>query len=119
MQKTIWVIDDDDAILEVFQIILQEDGYNVEIIKDGRSVEARLRQEKPALIFLDILMSGIDGRDVAKIIKDDPKTANIPIIITSADTGIEEKAQEASADTYLKKPFQISDVTRLVKKYLK
>src|SRR5438067_27893 len=119
MDKTVWIVDDDEAILEVFQIILKEAGYDVVIIQDGRTIIKRLERERPALIFLDLLMSGIDGRDVSNNIKSNPATKNIPIIITSADTNIEQKTNEAHADSYLKKPFNIADVTKLVKKYLK
>lgn len=119
MKKPVWVVDDDEAILEVFNIILQEDGYNVEIIQDTRTIKDKLKKNKPGLIFLDLLMSGVDGRDIAKFFKNNPDTQNIPIIIMSADTTIEEKAKNAMADTYLKKPFHINDVTQLVKKYLK
>ncbi len=119
MDKIVWVVDDDEAILEVFNIILDEAGYKNEIIRDGRIVTKKLTQEKPGLIFLDLLMSGVDGREISQLIKDNPQTKDIPIIITSADTNIEEKASHAKADDFLRKPFNINDVTRLVKKYLR
>lgn len=117
--KNIWVVDDDEAISEVFEIILREEGYHTSIIQDGRKIEDKLKKEIPDLIFLDLLMSGVNGLDVATKLRSNPKTQKIPIIITSADTNIEAKAQQAQADAFLKKPFNIDDVTQLVKKYLK
>lgn len=119
VNKLVWVIDDDEAILEVFSIILEEAGYKNEVIRDGRLVENKLKKEQPGLIFLDLLMSGVDGREISQMIKNNPSTQDIPIIITSADTNIEQKTGQAKADGYLKKPFNIDDVNRLVKKYIK
>lgn len=116
--KQIWVIDDDPGILEVVQIILSEEGYMVKIISDGDTLTERFENEIPNLIFLDILMSGIDGRDISRKIKDDDKTKDVPVIIMSADMRVEEKTKEAKADGYLRKPFNIEDLLMLCRRYV-
>ena len=118
MSSTIWIIDDDPGILEVTEIVLIEAGYNVKVVNDVSILEDLLKESKPDLILLDILMSGFDGRDIAKKLKGNDETKNIPIIMMSADTHIEQKAQEGGADTYLRKPFDITDLETIVKRYV-
>lgn len=118
MAHTIWIIDDDPGILEVTEIVLQEAGYHVKVINNILAIDEFLQEKKPDLILLDILMSGFDGRDVAKKLKGNPETAKIPIIMMSADTHIEQKSQEAGADSYIRKPFDISALEELVKSLL-
>lgn len=118
MRKTIWIIDDDPGILEVTEIILQEAGYNVNVINNVIKIKEFLADGTPDLILLDILMSGFDGREVAKNLRADPQTMDIPIIMMSADTHIEQKAAEAGANTYLRKPFDIEQLEEIVKQYM-
>lgn len=117
-QKKIWIVDDDAGILEVVQIILSEEGYQVKLINNGDLLQRELQKEIPHLILLDILMSGTDGRDISRVLKKDPKTHAIPIVIMSADMRVDEKAKEAHADGYLKKPFNIEDLLALVQNYV-
>jgi len=116
--KTIWIVDDDEGILEVIDIILQEEGYHTKIVNNGMKLTDLLLREKPNLILLDILMSGYDGREISRKIKDNPKTSEIPIIIMSANTKVEEKSVEARADAYLMKPFDINTLLEIVKNYV-
>lgn len=115
----VWVIDDDLAILEATQAILIEEGYDVQTINDPTHIKAHIAEGKlPQLIYLDILMSGVDGRDVAQILKSHKKTANVPIVMLSANMRIEEIAKQANVDGFLKKPFDIEDLIYLTKKFV-
>ena len=118
MEHIIWIIDDDPGILEVTEIVLKEAGYNVRAISDVEHLESYLAQEKPTLILLDILMSGFDGREVAKKLKKNLETGHIPIIMMSADTHIKEKTHEAGADAYLRKPFDIEQLEDIVQQFI-
>lgn len=118
--KTIWVIDDDTAILEAVDTILQDEGYSVVTINDPLTVENKIQTEQlPDLIYLDILMSRLDGASVAHIFKTTETTKNIPIIMLSANIQVEEIAKESKAAAWLKKPFNISELIRLTKLYIK
>jgi DNA-binding NtrC family response regulator len=77
MEKYIWVIDDDQGILDVVEIILQEAGYRVRKIEREEVLNEALNDELPQAILLDILISGLDGREVAKRLKSDVKTKHI------------------------------------------
>lgn len=117
--KTIWVVDDDDAIREVVEIILQEENYIVETMSNERELFIRLQNQKPVVILLDILLSGSDGIEIAKKIKNNPETASIPVIMMSADTQIEKKYEEAGANGFIKKPFDITELTEMIERYMK
>lgn len=114
----IWVIDDDIAILEAIEAVLTEEKYTVCIINDPIGIEKHIATEElPQLIFLDVLMSGVDGRDVATILKKNKKTKHIPIVMLSANMKIEEITKEVNADGYLWKPFDINELIRITKKF--
>ncbi len=119
MSNKIWIVDDDEAILDVIQIVLDQEGLESETIQDAQVIYERLKTERPQLILLDVLMSGIDGRDVSQHIKKDKKTTDIPIIIMTADIRADDKAKEAMADDFIRKPFDIDELVALVKKHLK
>ncbi|HLL60695.1 MAG TPA: response regulator [Candidatus Nitrosocosmicus sp.] len=118
MIKTVWIIDDDESILDVIDIVLEKEGYQSRTIRDASILDTLLQdQSKPDLILLDVLMSGIDGRDVAHNLKKHKNTKDIPIVIMTADIHVEEKAKAAGADGFLRKPFNIEDLIKIVKKF--
>jgi len=119
MAKHILIIDDDPAILEAVEILLQEDGYQVSTLKEARMLIAYLDAQQPDLILLDLLLSGDDGRDIAKQIKNHQRAKDIPVILMSADTHIKEKSQEAKADAFIKKPFDILELEALITSFLR
>ncbi len=116
--KKVLVIDDDESILEVVQLVLEAEGYEVETASSGRYIH-RLLQSPPDLIILDILLSGEDGRNICSYLKSEELTQNIPVIMFSAHYkgDISHILNQSKADSFLAKPFDISDLTHLVKLY--
>ncbi|MBI2600204.1 response regulator [Candidatus Daviesbacteria bacterium] len=110
------VADDDLPILEVIRIILDEGGYKVITTSNGAAVEKIIKSDHPDLVILDVWMSGTDGREVAKKLKSQKETQNIPIIIVSALRETRKIAAEIGADDFLEKPFDISDLLKIVNK---
>lgn len=115
---TILVVDDDEGILEVIDIILTQEKYHVEAVRSEDQLQEVLKDHLPSLILLDVLMSGVDGREISRHLKSNPKTKNIPIIIMSANTKVSTKAEEAHADGYLQKPFDINELLETVRRYI-
>jgi DNA-binding response OmpR family regulator len=111
----ILVIDDDPAIVEVLQIVLEDEGYTV-LTDDGTAVEASLAK-KPDLLLLDIWMRGIDGRAIAYRIKRSKQP--ITIILMSAHSEAAKAVDETGADNFIAKPFELDELIGLVKGYLK
>lgn len=117
IERTILIVDDDPGILEILRIMLEKKGYRV-MIDDGKAVQNKINQKLPDIILLDILMDGIDGRDISRRLKNNSATKKIPIIIVSANANIEERMKEAGADDFLRKPFDEYDLEKMVQKHL-
>lgn len=118
VMKKVLVADDDVAILEVMKIILEENGYMVKAVSDGAIVKEEILRFRPDLLLLDIWMSGYDGRDISKQLREDNNTKDLPIIVVSAHNETEKIAKEAGTTDFLSKPFDIDDLLHKVKKYV-
>lgn len=116
-KKRIIAVDDDSGILEVIKIILEDKGYDLLAVADGRVVQKRIKDFLPAVILIDLWMSGMDGHEVIKELKKEERTKEIPVIAISALSDGEKIAKEAGADDFLAKPFNIDDLIALVEKY--
>lgn len=108
--KKIIVIDDDEGIVEVVKVILEENGHQVMALTGGRGIERKTLQWKPDIIFLDLWMPGIDGKEITKLLKRDKKTKHIPLVIISALSEGEKIAASIGADGFLPKPFDIDNL---------
>ena len=102
-KKTVLVVDDEEHIRKFLQQVLQEAGYYVRTAKDGIEALSMIRKEKPDLITLDVMMPGINGFDVAAILKNNTATMDIPIIIVSIIED-KERGYRIGIDKYLTKP---------------
>ncbi|MEH1902606.1 MAG: PAS domain S-box protein [Nostoc sp.] len=102
-RKTILVVDDDTNIRELLRQQLENEGYNVREGKDGMDAIHQIKTARPDLILLDVMMPQINGFDVAAVLKNDPQTADIPIIILSIIEN-KERGYHIGIDRYLTKP---------------
>ncbi|MEH2220625.1 MAG: PAS domain S-box protein [Nostoc sp.] len=102
-RKTILVVDDDANIRELLRQQLENEGYNVREGKDGVDAIHQIKTARPDLILLDVMMPQINGFDVAAVLKNDPQTADIPIIILSIIEN-KERGYHIGIDRYLTKP---------------
>ncbi len=116
MFKRIIVVEDDISIAEVLTIILENEQYKVDWFTDD-SFTGELLQDMPGLILLDMWLSGNNGKNICLALKNNPLYQQIPIIIMSANRDVKLHAEEACADDYLAKPFDINTLLSLVKKY--
>ena len=115
--KRVLVVDDHPGILDVVKMALEIAGYEVSTSLTGVCFQ-QLENDLPDLILLDVLLSGEDGYAICQRLKDDEKTRHIPVILLSAHTGLPETADECGADDFLTKPFRITVLRDMVKKYL-
>ena len=103
------IIDDDPAILDAIGLILEDEGYAVAAASGGNIVHIA-EQEQPDIVLLDLRLSGQDGRDVCRALKETPATARVPVLIISANQHGAAYAQQAGADDYLAKPFELDNL---------
>lgn len=116
--KKILVIDDDPGISEALELILMEEGFSVETVDNGEHVYSLSNGNLPDLILLDLLLSGMDGREVVKKLKAGEHTKHIPVIMMSAHPKADKSVKDAGADDFMPKPFDLSKLISLINKYL-
>ncbi|MCK4725274.1 MAG: response regulator, partial [Anaerolineales bacterium] len=108
MADRVLLVDDDPDTLRLVSIMLQRQGYDVGAASSGTQALSMIEKEQPDLILLDVMMPDIDGFEVARRIRSNPSSANVPIIMFTAKAQVEDRVKgfEAGADDYLTKPTQ-------------
>lgn len=119
--KTILVVEDEQALQEAIKLKLEKDGIDVVTASSGEEALNRLKQAKPNLVWLDILLPGINGLEVLRKIRDDFKMKDLPVVIVSVSVG-KEKIDQAMAmnasDYIVKSGYNLIDIIKKVKTYL-
>ena len=117
----ILVVDDDNAINELIKINLELLGYEVITAYNGLQGYTLAKQELPDLIILDIMMPDVDGYTVAKRVRENPETKDIPILMLTAMGQLEDKVKgfDIGVDAYLVKPFEMEELKVRVRALLK
>ncbi|MCD6376740.1 MAG: response regulator transcription factor [Caldisericaceae bacterium] len=117
----IFIVDDEEDILDLVDYVLSKEGYTVERFHTGEEILRKVKSDLPDLILLDLMLPGVDGLDVCKLLKRTSNTANIPIIMLTAKgeeadivTGL-----ELGADDYIPKPFSTKILLARVKSVLR
>ena len=106
-KPTVLVVDDDEDMLIMMQHLLIAEGYEPLISPNAQNAMAIIARRRPAMVLLDIRMIGIDGADICQLIKSNPATTSIPVIILSANDNIAAISKACGADAYLAKPFSL------------
>lgn len=101
------IADDDPDILLLISLTLERDGYDVMVARDGLTAYEGAVERLPHLVVLDMMMPGIDGCEVARRLRANDSTKDVPIVIVTAFAEESQAAMalEAGADAYVKKPF--------------
>ncbi len=120
MPASILVVDDEPNIVLSLEFIMQNEGYDVTIAKDGEEALQAIKEKVPDLVLLDIMMPAMSGYEVCQRIRANPEWKNIRIVMLTAK-GREvdrEKGMAMGADDYITKPFAARDLMARVKKIL-
>ena len=120
MAQTILAVDDDVDILDLLEISLDSDGYNVITAVNGLDAIEKAKSHVPDLILLDLMMPKMDGFEVIDNLRSNSQTRAIPVIMLTARALINEKLQglDAGADDYITKPFDLKELTARIKAVL-
>ncbi|MCB0156494.1 MAG: SpoIIE family protein phosphatase [Caldilineaceae bacterium] len=122
MSKRILVVEDDPSLREWVQFELEGDGYHISTAADGvKAVAALEKRELPDLVLLDVQLPGINGYDVCRRLKNDERTAAIPVIFLTSRSTLEDKMQgfDAGGTDYLPKPFTMAELKARIKAMLR
>jgi two-component system alkaline phosphatase synthesis response regulator PhoP len=119
-QGRILVVDDEVYILHILDFILGAEQYDVVTATNGEQALQRVREDKPDLIILDIMMPKLDGYETCRIIKQDDSTKHIPVILlTAKGRDIDQKlGEEVGASDYITKPFSPTKLIERVQSIL-
>lgn len=120
MPKTVLCIEDNKVNMLLVSRIVEAEGYNLLRAEDGPAALEMLKQSAPDIILLDVNIPGIHGLDLARMIKNDRRLADIPLIATTANVlvGDKERCLEAGCDEYLPKPLDIRRLREVMHDYL-
>jgi two-component system alkaline phosphatase synthesis response regulator PhoP len=117
MPKKILIIEDEKDILELLQLYLKREGYDVHIARDGEAGLRKASRERYDLILLDLMLPQVDGLEICRNLRSHPQTSQVPIIMITAKTEESDRivGLEMGADDYITKPFSPREVLARVK----
>ena len=112
--KTILVVDDDARTVDLVKLYLERDGYNVITACEGNEAVAKFRQNNPNLVVLDLMLPGLDGMEICRILREE---SDVPIIMLTARARDEDKLYglNTGADDYVTKPFSPGELAARVR----
>ena len=117
--KKIVIIEDEPSISEMLKLILTREGFETAVFDTGRGAAQFVREQKPNLILLDVMLPGVDGIDIAKEIREIPEMAKTPILVMSAlDEAKPLFAGVPYIIGFINKPFVVSNLIETIKKAL-
>jgi DNA-binding response OmpR family regulator len=120
MAETVLIVEDEADVLDLVAYNLKKAGYQTRAARDGAAGLQQARDDLPALIILDLMLPGIEGTEVCRQLKADPKTAHIPVLMLTAKAEEVDRivGLELGADDYVTKPFSPRELVLRVKRIL-
>ena len=121
MKQKILVVDDEPDALEVLGFKLREAGFTPLFATDGLKALAAVRAERPDLVVLDLMLPELDGLEVCELMRRDPATAGIPVLMLTAKAAEMDRVVglELGADDYVTKPYSPRELVLRIRKLLK
>ena len=115
--RRVFVVDDEPDVIDLLRTILEVDGFVVETSTDGRDALARVVEDPPDLLVLDLMMPDLDGLGLPKLLRLDPRSAAVPVLVVSARSGHQHQFEslQRGASASLCKPFSPRELRRQVR----
>ncbi len=116
----VMVIDDSKTIRRTAETLLKREGYDVVTATDGYESLSKIADERPDIIFIDIMMPRLDGYQTCALIKNNREFRNTPVIMLSSKDGLFDKARGriVGSEQYLTKPFTKDDLLGAIRRYV-
>jgi len=120
MTKQILIVDDEPNIVISLEFLMRREGFRVEVARDGEEALTRIRQDRPDLVLLDVMMPKVNGFEVCQAVRADPSLAAVRIVMLTAKGREAEiaKGLALGAAAYVPKPFSTRDLVVQVKSLL-
>ncbi len=116
------VVDDDPSIRELLVVNLEKRGFTVDSLGDGREVLDNVARESPDIVILDVMMPYVDGWEICKMIRDNPRFSGIKILMLTARDSMRDRMigkDILKADEYITKPFVLADLMEAIRRLLR
>ncbi|MBI4454081.1 response regulator [Candidatus Woesearchaeota archaeon] len=115
--KNVLIVDDEPHIVNLIKLSLNKDKYSVIGAYSAREALMHINKTTPDIVVLDLMMPGVNGYELCKALRENPKTQNIPILILSAKSQMNDKlhAIDVGADDYMTKPFDPMELIKRIK----
>jgi CheY-like chemotaxis protein len=119
-KATILVVDDNTDNVEILRAFLESRGFTIAEARDGRTALAKMEEVKPDLVLLDVMMPGMDGWEVCRVIKQHPQLGDTKVVMVTAKGGFEDKFEglRSGADDYVVKPVDFKELMGKVERNL-
>jgi two-component system, cell cycle response regulator DivK len=119
-QATVLYVEDNEYNRKIVRQLLSRTGYRLREAADGEAALGMVRTERPDLILMDVQLPKMSGLDVTRALRDDPATANVPIIVVTsfALSGDDQRAMAAGASAYIAKPYSPRELLALINTFL-
>ena len=120
MAKRILIVEDNELNMKLFNDVLSSQGYETVQTRDGNEAQSLARAHAPDLILMDIQLPKVSGLDVIKWLKDDPRTATIPVIAVTAFAmkGDEDNIRASGCEDYISKPISLVKFLETIRTYI-
>jgi twitching motility two-component system response regulator PilG len=117
-RKLVLAVDDSMTIRRIVSILLERNGYRAAIACDGEEAMSKVREEPPDLVLLDVVMPGLNGYQVCRLMRQDERSSKIPIVILSSSLLDRIKGRLAGVTDYMAKPFETETLLQTLRKHL-
>ncbi|MBO4675502.1 MAG: response regulator [Elusimicrobiaceae bacterium] len=119
MRKRILIVEDETSIVELLSIVLSKEGYQVRACQNGRDAVSTMKSFFPHLVILDVMLPGLDGPSIIKIMSEDESLESIPVVVTSALVESEQMFKPyPQVKGFCPKPFVLAEFIAQVKKFI-
>lgn len=114
------VVDDDSRTIKILSTLLSSEGCDVVVACDGTSALGRLEERRPDIILLDVMMPGLDGFEVCRLLRSARPTRDVPIILLTAlsDPSYQRRGLKLGAAAYVTKPFDHDELLQTIQQHL-
>ena len=118
MKKNIYIVEDNDDIRELVGYLFESEGYLVTSFANATDFKTHVATTLPDIFVLDVMLPDGNGMDICNQLKADETTANIPVLLMSANTNMTYIGKESRADDFISKPFDIDELVGRVSKLI-